>query len=172
MSIAVTFFLTLIFLLLGGGTAWLLYVNAQKQQRDRAMMVITGGVNLNKKNDRSKQLLKKREEIARKLKEVGEEKNKKNKKPTVKELWQQAGFEGDVKKFWISSAVFGFIFFIIIANTGIPLLAKAFLTVAGFLGLPRFFLKWKAARRQKQFLEGFADALEAMIRLLQAVMPV
>ena len=172
MSIAVTFFLTLIFLLLGGGTAWMLYVNAQKQQRDRVMMVITGGANLNKKNDRSKQLLKKREEIARKLKEVGEEKNKKNKKPTVKELWQQAGFEGDVKKFWISSAVFGFIFFIIIANTGIPLLAKAFLTVAGFLGLPRFFLKWKAARRQKQFLEGFADALEAMIRLLQAGMPV
>mgnify|MGYP001980384763 CR=1 FL=1 len=160
-------------MLLVGGTGWLLYMNAQKQKRAQAMLVITGGQNLQKRNDKNRQVLKKREEIARKLKEATDEKKKeKGKKPTTKELWQQAGFEGQVKKFWIGSAIFGFFFFLLIANTGIPVVAKVLFTFVGFLGLPRFFLKWKAARRQKEFLEGFSDALEAMIRLLQAGMPV
>ncbi len=37
--------------------------------------------------------------------------------------------------------------------------------------MPKFFLKWKAKRRQKKFLKEFADALDAMARLLQAGMP-
>lgn len=170
----VTITLTILFLLLGGGTAYLLYMNAEKQRRNQQMQIITGGAHLKKSGDQSaKQVMKKREEIARKLKEASEEtKKKKSKKPTVKELWQQAGFEGDIKKFWIGSAIFGTIFLFLIYSTGIPVLAKMFFTVVGYLGLPRFFLKWKAGRRQRKFLEEFADALEAMIRLLQAGMPV
>jgi tight adherence protein B len=38
--------------------------------------------------------------------------------------------------------------------------------------VPRFFLRWKTKRRQKQYLDDFADALEAMVRLLKAGMPV
>ncbi|MCD8497013.1 MAG: type II secretion system F family protein [Alphaproteobacteria bacterium] len=44
--------------------------------------------------------------------------------------------------------------------------------VIGFLGFPRFVLKRMAAARQKKFLEEFADALEAVVRLLKAGMPV
>lgn len=174
MSLMVTISLTIVFLLLGGGTVYALMLNAQKQRRAQNLNVITGGAYVKQSGDlKSKQVSRKREEIARKLKEAGEEqKKKKSKKPTVKELWQQAGFEGNVKKFWISSFVFGTVFLLLIYSTGIPVIAKAFLTFVGYLGLPRFFLKWKAARRQKKFLEDFADALEAMIRLLQAGMPV
>jgi tight adherence protein B len=39
-------------------------------------------------------------------------------------------------------------------------------------GFPRFVLKKKIQRRQKKFLEDFADTLEAMVRLLKAGMPV
>ena len=40
------------------------------------------------------------------------------------------------------------------------------------LGLPRFVLKKVIQRRQKKFLEEFADALDAVVRLLKAGMPV
>ncbi|HOO52453.1 MAG TPA: type II secretion system F family protein, partial [Alphaproteobacteria bacterium] len=42
----------------------------------------------------------------------------------------------------------------------------------GALGLPRLFLKIKISRRQRAFLEDFPDALEAMVRLLKAGMPI
>ncbi|MCD8563257.1 MAG: type II secretion system F family protein [Alphaproteobacteria bacterium] len=44
--------------------------------------------------------------------------------------------------------------------------------VIGLLGFPRYMLKVMAAKRQKKFLEEFADALEAVVRLLKAGMPV
>ncbi len=174
MNVMVTIGLALVFLLLAGGTALALMLNAQKQRRDKNLQIITGGSHdqKNSKDLKTKQVMKKREEIAKKLKEVGEEKKKASKKPTVKELWRQAGFEGDVKNFWVGSVVFGTIFSLLIFMTGIPVLAKLFFVFVGYLGIPRFFLKWKSGKRQKKFLEDFADALEAMIRLLQAGMPV
>jgi tight adherence protein B len=42
----------------------------------------------------------------------------------------------------------------------------------GLLGFPKYVLRFATNRRQKKFLEEFADALEAMVRLLKAGMPV
>jgi len=44
--------------------------------------------------------------------------------------------------------------------------------IISFFGIPRFILRQLTKRRQKAFLEEFADALEAMVRLLKAGMPV
>lgn len=44
--------------------------------------------------------------------------------------------------------------------------------ITGVLGFPRFVLRFLTQKRQKKFLEDFADALEAMVRLLKAGMPV
>jgi len=42
----------------------------------------------------------------------------------------------------------------------------------GLLGVPRFILGFRIKRRQKHFMDDFADALESMMRLLKAGMPV
>ena len=44
--------------------------------------------------------------------------------------------------------------------------------IIGFFGLPRLVLRILAKRRQKKFLEEFADALESIVRLLKSGMPV
>jgi tight adherence protein B len=59
----------------------------------------------------------------------------------------------------------------LVLPTSWPLIAKVFVTFTGFLGVPRLFIKWKAYRRQKKFIAEFADALDGMVRLLQAGMP-
>ena len=84
----------------------------------------------------------------------------------------QAGLKISVKQFWINSLIFG----ILLGAVALVLKQNPFVClmvfITGFLGLPRMFLKKKAAKRQKKFLEEFADALEAIIRLLRAGMPV
>jgi tight adherence protein B len=44
--------------------------------------------------------------------------------------------------------------------------------ITGIFGIPRMVIKFLIGRRQKKFLEEFAEALEAMVRLLKSGMPV
>lgn len=112
---------------------------------------------------------KRREELAKKLKESKESDAK---KVTLPILIGQAGLTMSVRSYWMFS---------VLAMVGLAFAAKFFgqppfvigaAAVIGFFGLPRFVLKKLAATRQKQFLEEFPDALEAMVRLLKAGMPV
>lgn len=174
MNMTVQITLALVFAVIAFGTILALIVNEKQNKRNQALNVITGGQHHKKKAESSdKRLARKRDEIAKKLKEAGDMKSKKKKdKPGVKQLMEQAGFEAPVSRFWVFSALFGTVFWLLVSSTGFPVLAKIFLGFSGFLGVPRFFLKWRAGRRQRKFLEEFSDALEGMVRLLQAGMPV
>jgi tight adherence protein B len=77
-----------------------------------------------------------------------------------------------LERFWVYSFISGGIIGGLLMLTNVGALSHVFLTFFGFMGLPRFVLKFLAGRRQKKFLEDFPDALEAMVRLLQAGMPV
>ncbi len=117
---------------------------------------------------------KRRAEIAQKLKDGKvEEDGKKNKAAPIVDMIARAGLTITPKKFWINSIIFAVIFtaFVtVVFKTSIFVSIMSF--VIGLLGLPKMFLKRKAAKRQKKFLEGFADALEAVVRLLKAGMPI
>jgi len=114
---------------------------------------------------------KRRDEISRKLKDSNKE-EKDSDKVTLSEMLMQAGMEVSVKQFLLFSLLFSIGLTIvakIIGQGGFVLLMVA---IIGFFGLPRWFVKRKIKKRQKKFLEEFADALEAMVRLLKAGMPV
>lgn len=114
---------------------------------------------------------KRRADLAKKLQESGSGKAKK--KDGLKVALMQAGLENvPVKKFWISSAVFAVVFSLIVKLMGMAPVVVVLAAVTGFLGIPRLFLKIRKSRRQKKFLEDFADALESIVRLLKAGMPV
>lgn len=174
MDMTVQITLVIVFMILGIGTAFALIASARQQKRDQLLAAITGGAKTKsrKTESKDKQIARKRDEIARKLKDAGDSKPKKKGKPGLKDLLLQAGFDVPLSRFWIASFIFGSIITSLVYATGFPALAKLLLAFTAFFGLPRFFLKWRAGRRQRKFLEGFADALEAMIRLLQAGMPV
>jgi len=174
MTVTVQITLVIVLAIIGAATVFALKANARAQRRDQLMTVITGSAKTESKkgDNKDKQLSRKREEIARKLKDAGEDKPRKKGKPGIKEMLLQAGFDVKVSRFWIASLIFGTLITIPISSTGIRTIAKLFLEFTAYFGLPRFFLKWRSGRRQRKFLEDFADALEAMIRLLQAGMPV
>lgn len=148
-------------------------VGQQQERRARAMSVIarTGGDSSGGNEATSKALAKQRADISRKLKEATDEQNKKKKDgATLRELMQQAGIDAPVSRFWIGALIFCVFLRVVLMLFPWPAAAKTLLMFSG-LGFAKLFLKIKAARRQKKFLKEFADALDAMGRLLQAGMP-
>ncbi len=154
-----------------------MYLSNEAAKKERAMSVIKGqkhggGGEGERKSERSAQD-KRRAEIARKLKESeSDEAKDKNKGVSMKARLRQAGLSISVKQFYLFSFLFSIVFTVVMFLLGLPKIALPFLWFFGFIGLPRIFVKRKIAKRQKMFLEEFGDALEAMVRLLKAGMPV
>lgn len=173
MVVALTATIVVLILLLAGFTS---YNISRKQARDaRYMSVIAGGAIRAGDSGRDRQMAKQRaDNIARKLKEAGAaEAARKKDSLTIRDMMEQAGFDAPVSRYWIFSALFAVVvLFLCKAMTSWPPIVLLFVGITALLGMPKVFLKWKAGRRQKKFLEEFADALDASVRLLQAGMPI
>jgi len=165
----------LLVLLIIFGMAAAMIMGNEREQKQRMMAVIRGrgGSQMegNEKNRKSEGD-KRRAEIAKKLKEEGEENGKKKKKATLEALFEQAGLKISVKKYWMFSFLSCFIFIVAAKVFGYSNFVALMAGIVGLFGLPRYIVRRKINKRQKQFLEEFADALEAMVRLLKAGMPV
>lgn len=164
--------LSLIIFVIIGIMVSLIIVNIKSKRRERLMHVVRGEAKLstNKKSAVSAQD-QRRSDIAKKLKN-SETSGKQKKGSSLNEKLQQAGVSITVRQFWVYSViscivvtgvakVFGFSSFVIVMAS-----------IIGLLGLPRFILKRKINKRQKEFMEDFPEALESMMRLLKAGMPV
>lgn len=141
--------------------------------QQRQMSIITGQQGAQRKTS-SDNPHARRANLAKRLKAQAEgEKTTKNKKETLSLMLVQAGFPSTaVAKFWLLS-VFSCAAFIMLGlmlgQNGIIL---GLFAITGLLGFPKFVLRSCAKRRQKKFMDDFADGLEAMVRLLKAGMPV
>lgn len=166
--------LTGVIILIIFGMAILFLINQEAERKKRVLSVIKGHGDHEKKFSAKDAQNKRRAEIAKKLKETKEEELKKGKKKkaTMSLLLEQAGLNISVKKFWMFSflSMIGTVLIAKLLGQGPFVLLMA--AIIGLLGIPRFVLKFITGRRQKKFLEEFADALEATIRLLKAGMPV
>ncbi|MGH1457117.1 MAG: type II secretion system F family protein [Alphaproteobacteria bacterium] len=128
-----------------------------------------GDINVNEKDLQHKR----RAEIAKKLKASKEEEDKEQEsRDSIAMKLQQAGLTATPKKFWLMSVVSGAGFTLLGIYLASSPLALVLLAVTGFLGFPKFVLNKMIKRRQKKFLSEFADALDAVVRLLKAGMPV
>lgn len=144
----------------------------RQKRRERYLSIIAPNKGESAKSDGSNKTAKQRADLARKLKEASnEEKEKKKDRASIHELMQQAGIDAAVSKYWIGAAVLAVLVWLLLLLTSWPGIAKFFIVFTAFFGLPKWFLKKKAASRQKKFLKEFPDALDAMARLLQAGMP-
>lgn len=161
---------SLVFLIFGVIAAVLM--NKESKARESKFAVIRGSSGGESSYNERDVQNKRRAEIARKLKESKEEDKKGKKKVSIAMKLGMAGLEISPKQFWIMSAACGLActaaaFFFGMSNYVIGLSP-----IIGALGIPRFVLRFLIKRRQKKFLEEFADALEAIVRLLKAGMPV
>lgn len=156
--------------LVGIGMVAALVLNDKAEQRRRALSVIKGAAGESKVDQRAV-ADKRRAEIAKKLKD--QDPGKKGKKSvTLQDQLRMAGMTVSPKQFWIFSFVFAVGAAIGVKIAGFSLFVCIMAFVVGLLGVPRMVIKRKTDKRQKKFLEEFADALEAMVRLLKAGMPV
>lgn len=115
---------------------------------------------------------KRRAEIAKKLKASRAEEKSGDDKITITMKMQQAGLNWSMAHFWVLSIVSCIVFFGLAKLMAFSSLTSVLLGITGLLGFPRYVLKKLIAKRQKKFLEEFSDALDAVVRLLKAGMPV
>lgn len=169
--IIIGFFLVLLIVL---GMAAAMIMGNDREQKQRMMAVIKGRGGPAEGDEKSKKSEgdKRRAEIAKKLKEEDEDSGKKKRKATLESLFEQAGLKISVKKYWMFSFLSCLIFIMSTKIFGYSNFVALMAGIIGLFGLPRFIVRRKINKRQKQFLEEFADALEAMVRLLKAGMPV
>jgi len=86
-------------------------------------------------------------------------------------LMRQAGMEPKPVLFWAASAGIGVgLGLLALLITRLPLLAAA-AAFAGGLGLPRFLLGMRIAKRQKRFIQQLADGIEVIVRGIKSGLP-
>lgn len=153
--------------------------HSKKKDRVKSLITNRGATtydqhdNTGAKSDDKKKSPKKDQDIAKKLKVAAKSASVASlKKTSVRSMIMQAGMSMPVYQFWLLSVLSCILVFGFAQVMGLSQLVTILLTFFGFFGLPRFVLKSKVNRRQKKFLEDFADALEAMTRLLKSGMPI
>ncbi len=148
--------------------------NMTNKQSKKNIDIIRGSSVSETKIDEKDLQNKRRAEIAKKLKANKEEDQSESGdgKVTLGLKLQQAGWAITPTKFWLMSLLSCVVCVLLAKIMAFSSVAMILVAVTGFLGLPRFVLKKAIQRRQKKFLESFADALDAVVRLLQAGMPV
>lgn len=148
-------------------------VARKQEQRNRYLSVIArtghGGAGAEAAEKATKQ---QHADIAKKLKQANaEQQERRRDKTSIRQMLQMMGSDAPASQYWILSALFAVVVWIFTLALSWPMIAKVFVAVTAFLGVPKLFLKWRIARRQKKFLADFPDALDGMARLLQAGMP-
>lgn len=155
------------------GTTIFAYMTMGRKQKEKKLDLIRGKgggeVVVNEKDLQHKR----RAEIAKKLKDNKEDDEESvKKKESLSMRLQQAGWKMSVKKFWLMSVVCCVVFVVGAKAMSFGLGTVILLGITGLLGFPRYVLRRAIKKRQKKFLAEMADALEAVVRLLKAGMPV
>ncbi len=97
--------------------------------------------------------------------------DKNTKRPPLKIQIRQAGMTMTMEKFYIYSVVTGVVCAVLAFFGGAPLWAVGGAAAAGGLGLPRWFVSFRRARRVKAFLNEFPNALDIIVRAVKSGLP-
>jgi tight adherence protein B len=124
--------------------------------------------------DRVAEAAKRRKSVQDSLKDLEEKQKSKDlvvKKPPLKAQIRQAGMKVTLERFYVYSAICGVALTALAYFAGAPLLVLPGALLAGALGLPRWFVSFCRARRVKQFLNEFPNALDIIVRAVKSGLP-
>jgi tight adherence protein B len=113
-----------------------------------------------------------RKQIQESLNQVAEREKQRKQRITLRTLIAQAGLDLTVRTFWMASFFVGVAFAAASYFFGAPIYVTGAAAVVGFLGLPRWVIKFLRTRRQNVFLNDFADAIDVMVRGLKSGLPI
>jgi tight adherence protein B len=122
--------------------------------------------------DRVQEMSKRRKSMQDNLKDL-EKRQQENakKKLTLKSRLTQAGLSITPGRFYLFSAIFGFILMFVAFLAGAPTMVVLGLPIVAGLGLPRWILSFLIKRRQNKFLDEFPNALDVIVRSIKSGLP-
>ena len=85
--------------------------------------------------------------------------------------FEMAGIRITERRFYTFSAMGGLVAFVLPLMFGISLLPSLLFGFAMGLGAPRLVLAYMASKRRTNFLDGFADAVDVIVRGIQSGLP-
>jgi tight adherence protein B len=113
-----------------------------------------------------------RKQIQDSLNQLGEREKQRKKRLNLRTLIAQTGIDLSIRTFWVLSLILGLILAAVPFIFALPWYVSAGSGLVGFLGLPRWVVKFLRTRRQNVFLHDFADAIDVMVRGLKSGLPV
>lgn len=126
------------------------------------------------KRDKVADAAKRRKSVQDSLKDLEERQRKAGhigKKPPLKVQLKQAGMSVTVKQFYIFSAICGVLITVAAFFAGAPLFTLPGALLAGAIGVPRWFVGFRRARRVKAFLDEFPNSLDVIVRAVKSGLP-
>lgn len=161
----------LLILVIAGMMALLLKGGGGAQQKRNLNIIRGQGGDTVKKGERVDPARRRADEISRKLREQADA--QKSEKLTLAQLLERGGIMTGVKKFlavFAGLSLLVTVLFLFVFKW--PPLACPIVGLVFFFGGQKIFIGRRIKKRQKKFLNDFADALDGIVRLLKAGMPV
>ncbi len=109
--------------------------------------------------------------IQGKLDEIEGGTKKRTERITMMQRFETAGIRITERRFYTFSAMGGLVAFVLPLMFGISLLPSLLFGFAMGLGAPRLVLAYMASKRRTNFLDGFADAVDVIVRGIQSGLP-
>jgi tight adherence protein B len=114
---------------------------------------------------------RRRKAIQDTLKELEEKQKQQKQNRSLRTSIEQAGLDFTVRTFWTLSFAVGLLFGLVVSLTGVGPFAVLAATFIGLIGLPRWTLSYLCKKRQKKFIEEFANALDIIVRGVKSGLP-
>jgi len=115
---------------------------------------------------------KRRKQMQETLKGLEEKQQERKKRISLATRIERAGIEIATRTFFIASAVAGLVATLVMMLVGLSLPVSALGGFAVAFGLPRWVLSWLIKRRQKAFVDEFANAIDVIVRGVKSGLPV
>ena len=145
-----------------------------ENKRDQRFKSVKGSPNraaaklaLGREADKSKR----RKSVQDSLKKLEDNQNKGKQKVTLKDLIHQAGLKTTLTRYFLYSFISGIVVTMLALIFAGSLYVSLAAFVVGFLGLPRFVLKFIRKRRIKAFTTEFPNAVDVIVRGVKAGLP-
>jgi tight adherence protein B len=165
-----TLVMILLALLAMGGAAFALSGgDAATQKRVAALTRPAGGA---RAREPAENAARRAKNVAAQLKDIEKNRARKKERPTMRRRLEQAGFvNATARQFWILCGFLALATALgcVIADQKLPVtLMAAF--ACGF-GLPRWILSFLTKRRRRRFTDGFAGAIDVIVRSVRSGLP-
>ena len=148
------------------------YLTGQVRTDKRIQSVAENKSVRNQRRAREDEASARRKQVADTLKDLDDRKKSKE-TLSLRLRLQRAGLDITTNTFWIASVIAGIVLGITVflsMPTVNPLVPIACVFV-GALGLPRWFINKMAKRRQKKFVDEFANAIDVIVRGVKSGLP-